>query len=275
MSAKFNIINLALRRLGQDPITTIGEDTENYRKIDDIYDINLKAFLRCHPWSFAKKEVVLTSAWVTLTAYVVGDFVSSGTTIYRCLTAHTSGTFATDLTALKWVAITAPVLSDDYLYIHRLPADFLKLCKTSVEPDYSHKIKGRSLYSNSPTIDIEYIYFCKDPSAWVTSTAYVVGDYVLQSNTIYYCLIAHTSGTFATDLAASKWEEQDKYDSTFTDAFATSLAYDLCIPITKDAKLKEVLGNELQVKLRLAKSYNGMEVTPDEFDDGQWTDSRT
>jgi len=273
MSAKFNIINLALRRLGQDPITTIGEETENYRKIDDIYDINLKAFLRSHPWSFAKKEVALTSTWATATAYIVGDFVANGSTIYRCLTAHTSDTFATDLAALKWVAVSVPVLSD-YEFIHRLPADFLKLCKTSVEPDYSHKIKGRNLYSNSATISIEYIYFCKDPDAWVTSTAYVVGDYVLQSNTIYYCLIAHTSGTFATDLAASKWVEQDIYDSAFTDAFATSLAYDLCIPITKDANLKKVLGDELQVKLRMAKSLNGQEVTPDEGAEGQWVDSR-
>jgi hypothetical protein len=257
MSAKFNIINLALRRLGQDPIATVGEDTENYRKVDDIYDLNLKSLLRSHPWSFAKKEVALTSTWTTLTAYVVGNFVANGSTIYRCLTAHTSGTFATDLTALKWVAVSVPVL-EDYDYIHRLPADYLRLCKTSVEPDYSHKIKGHQLYSNSATISIEYIYFCKDPSAWATNTAYVVGDYVLQSNTIYYCLIAHTSGTFATDLAASKWEEQNIYDSSFTDAFATSLAYDLCMPITKDAKLKEVLGNELQVKLRLAKRYNGL-----------------
>lgn len=274
MSAKFNVINLALRRLGQDPIATIGEDTENYRKVDDIYDINLKSFLRCHPWSFAKKEASLTSTWATATAYVVGDFVANGSTIYRCLIAHTSDTFATELAALKWVAVSVPVLAD-YDFIHRLPADFLKLCKTSVEPDYSHKIKGRDLYSNSATIAIEYIYFCKDPSAWITSTAYVVGGYVLQSNTIYYCLIAHTSGTFATDLAADKWIEQDVYDSSFTDAFATSLAYDLCMPITKDARLKEVLGKELEVKLRLAKSYNGMEVTPDEFDDGQWIESRT
>jgi hypothetical protein len=42
-------------------------------------------------------------------------------------------------------------------------------------------------------------------SAWVTSTAYVVGDTVSESGNIYYCLVNHTSGTFATDLAAGKW----------------------------------------------------------------------
>lgn len=43
---------------------------------------------------------------------------------------------------------------------------------------------------------------------WVTTTAYVVGDYVTESGTVYICLIAHTSGTFSTDLAAGKWAAQ-------------------------------------------------------------------
>lgn len=42
-------------------------------------------------------------------------------------------------------------------------------------------------------------------SGWLTSTAYVVGDQVTESGNRYYCLEAHTSGTFATDLAAGKW----------------------------------------------------------------------
>jgi hypothetical protein len=45
-----------------------------------------------------------------------------------------------------------------------------------------------------------------DSTAWVTSTAYVVGDVRVNGTEAYYCLTAHTSGTFATDLAADKWE---------------------------------------------------------------------
>lgn len=41
---------------------------------------------------------------------------------------------------------------------------------------------------------------------WLTGTAYVVGDAVSQGGSSYICIEAHTSGTFATDLAASKWE---------------------------------------------------------------------
>lgn len=50
------------------------------------------------------------------------------------------------------------------------------------------------------------------PDAWVTATVYVVGDFVTQSSINYYCIVAHTSGVFATDLAALKWVAQDVYE---------------------------------------------------------------
>lgn len=46
-------------------------------------------------------------------------------------------------------------------------------------------------------------------SVWVTAHAYKVGDYVTQTSVMYYCTTAHTSGTFATDLAAGKWVQQN------------------------------------------------------------------
>ena len=42
-------------------------------------------------------------------------------------------------------------------------------------------------------------------AAWVTSTAYKVGAFVVTSATYYICLVAHTSGTFATDLSSNYW----------------------------------------------------------------------
>ena len=42
--------------------------------------------------------------------------------------------------------------------------------------------------------------------AWSTASTYVVDDIVVRGGSTYICLVAHTSGTFATDLAASKWE---------------------------------------------------------------------
>ncbi len=41
---------------------------------------------------------------------------------------------------------------------------------------------------------------------WVTATSYTVDDYVTEGLVSYRCIEDHTSGTFATDLAAEKWE---------------------------------------------------------------------
>ena len=73
-------------------------------------------------------------------------------------------------------------------------------------------------FSTTTTFDIEvgheYLRFWKDqaqvnaptPSAWVTATAYEVDDYVLEGGITYRCIVGHTAGVFATDLAAVKWE---------------------------------------------------------------------
>lgn len=43
--------------------------------------------------------------------------------------------------------------------------------------------------------------------AWLTATVYTIGDVTHESNKIYLALTSHTSGTFATDLAANDWIE--------------------------------------------------------------------
>jgi len=43
-------------------------------------------------------------------------------------------------------------------------------------------------------------------SQWLTATDYLVNNMVFEGGASYICVIAHTSGTFATDLAAGKWE---------------------------------------------------------------------
>lgn len=45
-------------------------------------------------------------------------------------------------------------------------------------------------------------------TTWLTATAYVqTVNLVWQSGKLYQCLVSHTSGVFATDLAAGKWQE--------------------------------------------------------------------
>jgi hypothetical protein len=54
-------------------------------------------------------------------------------------------------------------------------------------------------------LSTELIVGIPEPTTWVTAKAYAVGDYVFNGAGLYRCMTAHTSGTFSTDLAASKW----------------------------------------------------------------------
>jgi len=61
---------------------------------------------------------------------------------------------------------------------------------------------------------------------WVTSTAYVLNDTVQESGKKYRCEIAHTSGTFATDLAAGNWVQITDLNPTHIDAQNMTYTHD-------------------------------------------------
>jgi hypothetical protein len=53
---------------------------------------------------------------------------------------------------------------------------------------------------------------------WVTATPYLINDVVIESNKLYIALTNHTSGTFATDLAANRWQLLNAAINVSTDA---------------------------------------------------------
>lgn len=76
------------------------------------------------------------------------------------------------------------------------------------------------------------------PTAWLTSTNYVSSrDTVFQSSVFYRCVTSHTSGTFATDLAAGYWEEIADFSALSSDAAHTAFtpAGDLASTTVQDA----------------------------------------
>lgn len=68
---------------------------------------------------------------------------------------------------------------------------------------------------------------CVWEGAWVTSTAYQLQDIVTSGGSSYVCVVAHTSGTFATDLAAGKWELacESGLDITWEGAYSAGTTY--------------------------------------------------
>ena len=106
-----------------------------------------------------------------------------------------------DLAVLVGVSATVPA-HVDFQGVNS--ASIRALTLVANEPDMWDSSMANNPYTGDP---ISKALVSNGTLAWVTSTAYVVGDVVSNSNTFYKCLVAHTSGTFATDLAAGDWEE--------------------------------------------------------------------
>lgn len=98
-------------------------------------------YIRFHTQG-ATLQTGAVSAWATATAYAIGDLRSNGGTVYYCTTAHTSGTFATDLAAGKWYALTGaiyeiptPYLEADLFDLHFVQsADVLTIAHPGYAP---------------------------------------------------------------------------------------------------------------------------------------------
>jgi hypothetical protein len=71
--------------------------------------------------------------------------------------------------------------------------------------------KGTKLYQYGNSVydgeDYSADFVDDFDSVWATATGYVVGDRVFYTDTVYVCVVAHTSDDFATDLEQDKWEE--------------------------------------------------------------------
>lgn len=186
-------------------------------------DDGLLANLSVHPQAIKAETLTLFNSslnprgsWLTATAYAVNDIVLQGTKTYVCLTAHTSGTFATDLAAEKWLVIvdntstvsfaakgswltaTAYVLGD---VVTQSGGTYICAIAHTSGTFATDLAASRWILLISNTVSVTFAA----KGAWVTATAYAIGDIVVQANSVYLCAVAHTSGTFATDLAAAKW----------------------------------------------------------------------
>lgn len=170
--------------------------------------------------------------WTTATAYVLRDLVLDAVTnnVYICTEAHTSGTLATDVSASKW----ALVVNAEYVKTQADSATASASTATTqagiatTQAGIATTKAGEALTSanNASTSASNALTSENNASAseanaaqsaldaasypiplWVTATSYLVGKTVIESNKIYRCIVAHTSGTFAADLSNGNWVE--------------------------------------------------------------------
>lgn len=106
-----------------------------------------------------------------------------------------------------------------------------------------------------------------DASAWVTATSYKVGDFVTENDITYYCIEAHTSGTFATDLEDDKWVQQNIYEvpNSFTENQIDSVQYIQLDDIIKFACLPDGENSTARPKELIRNSPDNWEFKEVEF----------
>lgn len=191
------------------------------------------------PSTGAPVNAATPAAWATGNIYAVGNYVSSSGTTYYCVTAHTAGTFATDLNAGRWVAqsileIPTPYAAADlreiqfsqindimyFAHANYLPHKLSRLADNNWTfapivfdypplQDQNATEQVVNIYPNPDTWVAGTSYILGDyvrPPAWAASTTYAVGDIVLSGSIAYKCITANTDAAFT----AAKWTAQNQ-----------------------------------------------------------------
>lgn len=85
----------------------------------DLVWVSTTPSIRFREGYIPTSAITAGSVWATGTAYIVGGYVMYHDTNYKCLTAHTSGTFATDFTSGYW-AVADNALDIQVVLVPRL-----------------------------------------------------------------------------------------------------------------------------------------------------------
>lgn len=183
--------------------------------LTDMWPYELQEFLEEHVWSFSIRTTPMIPLnppiWLASTAYTIGNYVLNGGYIYVCVLAYTSSSvFTTDLGAGYWqicypvgVPQNPPAWAVSVIYTVGCVVYQGGSIYQCVVQNTSTAVFANDLASGYWTL----VYAGSiAPAAWVTAKAYYPGQFVIQTNNIYLCVIQNTSGTFATDLSNGYWE---------------------------------------------------------------------
>ena len=190
MSARIDVVNRALTWMGEQPITSLEDDSNNALIMKANYNLSRDSLLELHEWSFAMDE------WIP----------------------------AVDPTPPDWVAANR----------FRIPADLLRI--TAVEPNRSGPLPAFNDMRRS---------ILRRPQA----------DYVVESGFIV------TDEDAIVIRGIRKMEDEGSFSNLFCDALSARLAMDTCFAFTEDATKWNAMSALYQVKVKEAKSRDGLQGT--------------
>lgn len=153
-------------------------------------------------WALMVEGFNFVGTWSSATQYYIGDAVAYGSTVYIAITDNINkqpdlfpGNWSQFVEAIQW--------EGDYNAGSTYQANDL------VSYGGNLYIAKATTTGNVPTNTTYWDLFLsglRSRGDWTTATVYQTNDLVVYGANTYICLIANTSGTFATDLAAGKWQ---------------------------------------------------------------------
>ena len=232
----------ALLKIGNPPLDSGDVTSDLYVWLNQLYPRAVKQVLIDYPWGCQMKRVILDQDTVT------------------------------------------PAFGYDYRY--ELPYDCIRVLGM-YPTGYIYSVEGNYLLTDLDDTDLDpgigVLYLAgliapDSPPAWVTDTVYEVGDFVLQTATVYLCKVAHTADVFATDLSAGDWEatsyrELDNVNPLLLEAITCKLAYLLTYKIVQTMSFRAELIKEYEyIKLR-AKQTDAMQGSVEDEGSTEWQDA--
>lgn len=158
-------------------------------------------------WTEISACITRIPNWVANEDYVVGDLVAYDAKIYRCITAHTSGSTFDSTEEANWEELS-PTINEISLWA--ASTDY----KVGQLVIYNNKLfRCTTAHTSTSSFDSDINNWQEISSneigSWQPSTTYKVGEFVYKDGQIYRCTTAHTSDSsdFYTDI--TKWELLD------------------------------------------------------------------
>jgi hypothetical protein len=169
MADKTDIANRAGRKIGANPISDIADTTDKNALIwNSLFDDSLRVVLCEAYWMFATKRTELS--------------------------------LTSDAVDVSWT-------KNNLVYIYDLPDDFLRLMGWSEDNEFLRQ-EGQYLISTSNGGTTKTSVNEASVGDWSDdSVDYVVGDFVVSDESVYYCTVLNTSSSATEPGVGADWED--------------------------------------------------------------------
>jgi hypothetical protein len=239
---QLELCNLALDKLGEPPITSIGASTPAAQACTRLYQPTLDALVRKYRWNFARESVQLKAVWVAATSV----FLESVDVIRINKTAH-------------GLAVGQRVLLETSDYPDANGHFFITAVSTNhfhvSAPGAANITSSLGKYHIAPQHTWNYkIALPNDCLALRTVEGYEVSRphqfFVLEGRSIF-CNLEEVEVTYTQKQEGGT--DEANFDTIFNDLFACMLAAELAMPVTgamsRRGDMMSLYGEVLQTAL--------------------------